>query len=185
MDKHDRPYKCYEPGCDKIQGFTYSGGLVRHQREVHKKDNDAKKPLMCPYADCNRSTGNGFTRQENLREHLRRRHMHTDEGLTASALVDMPWERANELEGVRANCPPATGLKRKHDSLNGELPDSDENGDDLQNEVKRLRRRLEQLERIVTDLQEAIRQPSVPEHDPQLTQAMPSPAPGHPGSPLL
>ncbi|KAJ5167014.1 uncharacterized protein N7482_005795 [Penicillium canariense] len=185
MDKHDRPYKCYEPGCDKIQGFTYSGGLLRHQREVHKKNNDAKKPLMCPYADCNRSTGNGFTRQENLREHLRRRHMHTDDGnSTTSILVDMPWERASELEGVRANSLPATGMKRKHDSPNGDLADTDEHGDDLHNEVKRLRRevqekdrRLEQLERIVADLQQAMPQPPVPEHDPQLTQTMPPPAP--------
>ncbi|KAJ5471989.1 hypothetical protein N7539_008558 [Penicillium diatomitis] len=165
MDKHDRPYKCYEPGCDKIQGLTYSGGLLHHQREVHKKNNDTKEPLMCPYTDCNRSTGNGFTRRENLREHLRRRHMHTDDGLTTSNLMDMPGERAN--------------------------PNSDENCDDLRNEVKRLRRemqkkdrRLEQLERIVTDLQKAIRQPSMPEHGPQFTQAMPSAA-QCPGSLLL
>ncbi|KAF7713159.1 Zinc finger C2H2 type domain-containing protein [Penicillium ucsense] len=184
MDKHDRPYKCFEPGCDKIQGFTYSGGLLRHQREVHKKNNDSKKPLMCPYADCNRSTGNGFTRQENLREHLRRRHMHTDDGSTASILVDMPWERANELEGVRANSLPATGIKRRHDSPLGDLPSHEDTGDDLHNEVKRLRRevqekdrRLEQLERIVADLQQAIPQTHVPEHDPQLTQAMPPPPP--------
>lgn len=35
MDKHDRPYKCTMIGCEKIPGFTYSGGLLRHQREVH------------------------------------------------------------------------------------------------------------------------------------------------------
>ncbi|KAJ5460919.1 uncharacterized protein N7458_002471 [Penicillium daleae] len=163
MDKHDRPYKCYEPGCDKIQGFTYSGGLLRHQREVHKK-NDTK-PLMCPYADCNRSTGNGFTRQENLREHLRRRHMHTEVVLTASPPVD-------------------ASLKRKHDSPNGELPDSQESGGGLHNEVKRLRResqekdhRLEQLERIITHLQQAISQPLVRKDDPQLTQARHTSAP--------
>ncbi|KAJ5833829.1 hypothetical protein N7474_002140 [Penicillium riverlandense] len=165
MDKHDRPYKCFEPGCDKIQGFTYSGGLLRHQREVHKKNTDAKKPLMCPYADCNRSAGNGFTRQENLREHLRRRHMHPDDG---SIVVDMPWERGNDLEGVRAaSLPNAAGIKRKH-SPDGHpgLPETDENGVDLHNELKRLRRevqekdrRLEELERIVSGLQQAMPQP--------------------------
>jgi hypothetical protein len=35
MDKHDRPYKCPADGCEKLPGFTYSGGLLRHQREVH------------------------------------------------------------------------------------------------------------------------------------------------------
>ncbi|KAJ5161609.1 hypothetical protein N7492_007001 [Penicillium capsulatum] len=180
MDKHDRPYKCYEPGCDKIQGFTYSGGLLRHQREVHKKNTDAKKPLMCPYPDCNRSTGNGFTRQENLREHLRRRHLHTDEN-TQPLLVEMPWDRSSELEGVRANSLPATGMKRKHDSPNGDLPETDENGADLHNEVKRLRRevqekdrRLEELERIVSGLQQALPQPPQPD-DPEVSvsQALP------------
>ncbi|KAJ5291674.1 hypothetical protein N7478_000925 [Penicillium angulare] len=171
MDKHDRPYKCFEPGCDKIQGFTYSGGLLRHQREVHKKNTDAKKPLMCPYTDCNRSTGSGFTRQENLREHLRRRHMHTDDG-QPSLILDMPWDRENELDGVRANSLPATGMKRKHDSPNGDL--GDEEGGDLHNEVKRLRRevqekdrRLEELERIVAGLQQVMPQPTHSEPDSQ------------------
>lgn len=183
MDKHDRPYKCFEPGCDKIQGFTYSGGLLRHQREVHKKNTDAKKPLMCPYGDCNRSTGNGFTRQENLREHLRRRHMHTDEG--PSIMVDSPWDRVNDLDGVRSNSLPAAGVKRRHDeSPTGELPETDENTIDLHSEIKRLRRevqekdqRLLDLERIVVSLQHAIPQPPGPDPEPQsLSQAI-SPVP--------
>jgi hypothetical protein len=76
MDKHDRPFTCQEPNCNITRGFTYAGGLLRHQREVHRKNLNGP-PIMCPYADCNRSSGNGFTRQENLREHLRRRHLHT------------------------------------------------------------------------------------------------------------
>ncbi|KAJ5561678.1 hypothetical protein N7461_000439 [Penicillium sp. DV-2018c] len=177
MDKHDRPYKCYEPNCDKIQGFTYSGGLLRHQREVHKKNTDATKPLMCPYSDCNRSTGNGFTRQENLREHLRRRHMHNDE---APPMVDMNWDRPDleGVEGVRAPSLPLTGMKRRLSSppiadLQG-LSGTDENAVNLHHEVKRLRReveekdrRLEELERIVAGIQQAIPQqsPSAPELD--------------------
>ena len=164
MDKHDRPYKCLEPGCDKIQGFTYSGGLLRHQREVHKKNINAKKPLMCPYADCNRSTGNGFTRQENLKEHLRRRHMHTDNGHASElSIVPVP-----ELDGTAA-LPVTSPVKRKRDSIDSvEIPDEEENGVDLRNEIKRLRReaqmkdrRLEELERIVADLQQRIPQTAV------------------------
>ena len=165
MDKHDRPYKCLEPGCDKIQGFTYSGGLLRHQREVHKKNVNAKKPLMCPYADCNRSTGNGFTRQENLKEHLRRRHMHTDNG-HASDLSIVPTA---DLDGTSSLPPPP--LKRKRDPMEEDasidIPEEEENGVDLRNELKRLRRevqekdrRLEELERIVSGLQQAIPQPT-------------------------
>ena len=43
MDKHDRPYKCNVKGCEKLQGFTYSGGLLRHEREVHKMHGGTNK----------------------------------------------------------------------------------------------------------------------------------------------
>ncbi|PKY08858.1 hypothetical protein P168DRAFT_278406 [Aspergillus campestris IBT 28561] len=166
MDKHDRPYKCLEPGCDKIQGFTYSGGLLRHQREVHKKNVNAKKPLMCPYTDCNRSTGNGFTRQENLKEHLRRRHMHTENGHAS----DLPMVPSPELDGAVSL--PTSAIKRKRESLDGdasvELPDEEGPDVDMHNELKRLRReveekdrRLEELERIVSGLQQAMPQPTM------------------------
>lgn len=85
MDKHERPYKCAEPGCASLQGFTYSGGLLRHQREVHKKNVATKINFMCPHAGCNRGIGQGFTRQENLKEHLRRRHPTSAEEAAAQA----------------------------------------------------------------------------------------------------
>ncbi|KAJ5940891.1 hypothetical protein N7516_001059 [Penicillium verrucosum] len=153
MDKHDRPYKCYEPNCDKIQGFTYSGGLLRHQREVHKKNTDTKKALISP-------------------------------------MVDMSWDRATELdgvEGVRAPSLPITGMKRRHDTPPvgdlRDMPETDEHGIDLHNEVKRLRRevqekdrRLEELERIVTNIQQAIPQQSPPGPELQdLSQPTPQP----------
>lgn len=154
-----------EPGCDKIQGFTYSGGLLRHQREVHKKNINAKKLMMCPYADCNRSTGHGFTRQENLKEHLRRRHMHTENGTT----TELSHIIASELDGA-SSISAASAVKRKRGSLEDgsvELADDEENGVDMRNELKRLRReveekdrRLEELERIVGGLQQAIPQPA-------------------------
>jgi hypothetical protein len=74
MDKHERPYKCEAPGCEKLQGFTYSGGLLRHQREVHKMHGGTKEPLYCPYENCKRNSGAGFTRKENRDEHVRRVH---------------------------------------------------------------------------------------------------------------
>jgi hypothetical protein len=37
MDKHDRLYRCSQPECSNLNGFTYSGGLLRHEREVHFK----------------------------------------------------------------------------------------------------------------------------------------------------
>lgn len=74
MDKHDRPYRCPHDSCEKLQGFTYSGGLLRHEREVHGKHGGPKEQLMCPFPDCKRANGKGFTRKENLNEHVRRVH---------------------------------------------------------------------------------------------------------------
>ncbi|KAK5170403.1 uncharacterized protein LTR77_004991 [Saxophila tyrrhenica] len=74
MDKHDRPYRCPHEECAKLQGFTYSGGLLRHEREVHNKHGGPKSKLVCPHVDCKRHTGKGFTRKENLNEHVRRVH---------------------------------------------------------------------------------------------------------------
>lgn len=74
MDRHERPYRCEEPECEKLRGFTYSGGLLRHQREVHKQHGGPKEMLMCPFPYCKRNSGAGFTRKENLNEHIKRVH---------------------------------------------------------------------------------------------------------------
>ncbi|KAL1297182.1 hypothetical protein AAFC00_004755 [Neodothiora populina] len=74
MDKHDRPYICKKPECASLQGFTYSGGLLRHQREVHGLHGGAKLQLHCHVENCKRKNQNPFTRRENLAEHLRRVH---------------------------------------------------------------------------------------------------------------
>ena len=87
MDKHDRPYKCNVKGCEKLQGFTYSGGLLRHEREVHKLHGGTKKSLFCPYPDCKRSSGQGFTRKENLAEHTRRVHRRTSMSADMHGLI--------------------------------------------------------------------------------------------------
>lgn len=83
MDKHERPYVCTYKECEKIQGFTYSGGLLRHEREVHGKHGGPKKALNCPHASCKRNKGKGFSRLENLQEHLRRVHRDASEGASA------------------------------------------------------------------------------------------------------
>lgn len=80
MDKHERPYRCTFKECEKVQGFTYSGGLLRHEREVHGKHGGPKKALNCPHASCKRNKGKGFSRLENLQEHLRRVHRDASEG---------------------------------------------------------------------------------------------------------
>jgi hypothetical protein len=74
MVTHARPYKCTIKGCEKRQGFTKNGGLLRHEREVHKLHGGSKRSCFCPFKNCERSSGVSFTRKENLAEHIRRVH---------------------------------------------------------------------------------------------------------------
>ncbi|KAF2873583.1 hypothetical protein BDV95DRAFT_489802 [Massariosphaeria phaeospora] len=173
MDKHDRPYKCNVKGCEKLQGFTYSGGLLRHEREVHKLHGGTKKSLYCPHPDCKRSSGSGFTRKENLAEHVRRVHRRTSTSSDLGNLVipgsntqddtnttdvrvasDSPYQRMADMHEEDSQYP----LKRKRS--NAGLSDTGDDTD-LRAEVKRLRKeceekdiRLQQLEAAVVALQQ-------------------------------
>jgi hypothetical protein len=94
MDKHDRPYNCNFDGCEKVQGFTSKSGLNRHEREVHKMKVKSKEGFLCPFQDCNRSFGAGFTRKENHAEHIRR--VHRNKRKRDSGDVDM-WAEVKRL----------------------------------------------------------------------------------------
>ncbi|EPQ66318.1 Bgt-1830 [Blumeria graminis f. sp. tritici] len=130
MDKHDRPYKCPSEGCDKLPGFTYSGGLLRHQREVHNLHGGPRKQLNCPHPNCKRFSGKGFSRQENLNEHLRR--VHTDAG------GDIQNGEETEDDGSER-----AGAKRKR-IMQGS---PNEDGADIRQEMARLRQENEELRR--------------------------------------
>jgi len=125
MDKHDRPYKCPSEGCEKLPGFTYSGGLLRHQREVHNLHGGPRKQLNCPHPNCKRFSGKGFSRQENLNEHLRRVHTDAAEILAAALESD---EEGSEVAGMKRKRPRDDGV-------------------DLRMEMKRLRKENEELKR--------------------------------------
>ncbi|KAK7749980.1 hypothetical protein SLS62_008089 [Diatrype stigma] len=130
MDKHDRPYRCSMKGCEKMQGFTYSGGLLRHAREVHNDHGGPKNLLYCPHPNCKRHIGKGFTRLENLNEHLRRCHTSGDDDggcvQGAPAAADNLINPDGALSAVRTE---RLGDKRK----------ANDEDQDPRDEVKRLR----------------------------------------------
>jgi hypothetical protein len=153
MDKHDRPYKCLEPGCDKAQGFTYSGGLLRHQREVHKKNHPTGSDLLyCDVPNCNRSNSQPFTRLENLKEHKRRRH------ITEAAITSPGDQRAMVTPATPAGPPHNRSYKRKRTTstdFHGELQPGDEqsNVDADSEQVKRLKRTIVLRDKTIGELQ--------------------------------
>ncbi len=135
MDKHDRPYKCAAEGCEKLPGFTYSGGLLRHEREVHGKHGGPKNSFYCPHLNCKRHSGKGFSRQENLNEHLRR--VHTQNGAALNGADGETDDGASDHAGAAVG----GGLKRKRDDR---ADDSD-----VREEIKRVRQENEELRRQV------------------------------------
>ncbi|KAL1840224.1 hypothetical protein VTJ49DRAFT_707 [Mycothermus thermophilus] len=146
MDKHDRPYKCGAQGCEKLPGFTYSGGLLRHEREVHGKHGGPRNSFFCPHPNCKRHSGKGFSRQENLNEHLRRVHTQNGTPATTATLNGITSAGATEAEtddGTSDNLT-GTSLKRKRTdgSTTGLADDSD-----LREEIKRVRQENEELRR--------------------------------------
>ena len=170
MDKHDRPYVCDEPGCENIRGFTYSGGLHRHQKEVHRQHGGPRGSCHCPYKDCKRSTGAGFSRKENLAEHIRRVHRDDD---APSSPQEEPHVASSTPLGRDAfgsqTLHSASGpRKRRRRANDDEFPGAggDEGGDegqtsqDLRQEVKKLRRELaekdERLQRLEEQVQEML-----------------------------
>nr|OQO22860.1 hypothetical protein B0A51_09282 [Rachicladosporium sp. CCFEE 5018] len=117
MDKHDRPYTCPQPQCAKLQGFTYSGGLLRHEREVHGKHGGPREQLRCHIAGCKRTTGKGFTRKENLNEHLRRVHSVT----SPDAAAQLRQTASDALPGAEAGDPTAGGRYSDGASIDDQL----------------------------------------------------------------
>lgn len=136
MDKHDRPYRCKETGCEKLPGFTYSGGLLRHEREVHGKHGGPKKQLNCPHPNCKRHTGKGFSRQENLNEHLRRVHT-ADAGMSQLTMVTMEEAEEDPNQAVM------TGMKRKRGNSKGDTSELE----NLREEIKKMKAENDELKR--------------------------------------
>ncbi|MCJ1462661.1 hypothetical protein MMC07_001264 [Pseudocyphellaria aurata] len=158
MDKHNRPYVCEEPGCEKIRGFTYSGGLLRHQREVHRQHGGPKASCMCPFRDCKRSTGTGFSRKENLSEHLRR--VHRGVGDERDTVVTAPTALASSTPTGRSV--PVIDSRKRRRANDDDDNDDDDDMDavneprDLRKQVRRLRKELQEKDERLKKLEQAV-----------------------------
>ncbi|KAL9006817.1 MAG: hypothetical protein Q9188_000428 [Gyalolechia gomerana] len=173
MDKHTRPYVCNLPGCEKVRGFTYSGGLSRHQREVHRQYGGPKASYMCPHKDCKRSTGSGFSRRENLQEHLRRVHRQagdaeTDKQAAVEATSPVPTEPKrrrrlvdNDAEEDNNQTEPVLRESRKRRRNDNDSDEDDSDSDQNQRkglsaEVKRIRKELQEKDERLRKLEQIV-----------------------------
>ena len=78
VDSHLKPYRCKAESCEGAR-FSSTACLLRHEREAHGLHGHGDKPFLCMYDGCERAVpGNGFPRQWNLRDHMKR--VHNDHG---------------------------------------------------------------------------------------------------------
>ncbi|KAK8007153.1 hypothetical protein PG989_001143, partial [Apiospora arundinis] len=74
VDSHLKPYRCKVDSCQNLR-FSSTACLLRHEREAHAMHGHGDKPYACTYEDCSRSLPeNGFSRNWNLKDHMRRVH---------------------------------------------------------------------------------------------------------------
>ena len=126
---------------------------------MHQKHSGPKAPLMCPHQICKRSSGKGFTRRENLLEHLRRVHAPGPAGSHQHQTSADPHDDDAEPES-----PPAMSRKRKRSLGDDEsLPasyapavDSDDGVGDLHEQVKRLKGQIDEKDRRLRDLEASV-----------------------------
>ncbi|KAI2630022.1 hypothetical protein GGS21DRAFT_492129 [Xylaria nigripes] len=145
MDKHERPYKCLAAGCENVPGFTYSGGLLRHEREVHRKHGGPKNPLYCPHRGCKRHKDSSFARLENLNEHLRRCHTpNCPESVIQGEEPDTQHAKLARTTALPAAVSPVLDMASPRTANKRKAVD-----DKLREEIKRLRLENQELKRKI------------------------------------
>ena len=125
IDRHQRPYVCENPECKSLRGFTYKGGLHRHQREVHQTETGLRGMFYCSAPGCKRHT-HGFPRRENMEEHVRRIHKKKQPTTSPDGL------RSEDSTEHQHN-------KRKRCTSDSEEAESETDVEELRREVKRLK----------------------------------------------
>ena len=82
-------------GCTHQRSFNRKADLERHQREVHDSQSN-RNDFLCTHPGCKRSLlGKGFSRKENLADHLKRIHKNTE--LNAGNNTDLRSPQSSTL----------------------------------------------------------------------------------------
>jgi hypothetical protein len=70
MLRHDKPFRCDVPNCNRADGFTTSNDLDRHKKSIHK--------IGCASEKCKTKT-KVWPRLDNFKQHIERIHKDEDE----------------------------------------------------------------------------------------------------------
>ncbi|KAI9166659.1 hypothetical protein HJFPF1_02773 [Paramyrothecium foliicola] len=108
VDSHLKPYRCKAESCEGAR-FSSTACLLRHEREAHGLHGHGDKPFLCMYEGCERAVpGNGFPRQWNLRDHMKRVHNdHGSAGGSPPAATQQPKGRKRKTDVPEAQATPS------------------------------------------------------------------------------
>lgn len=103
MDSHLKPYRCKAESCEGAR-FSSTACLLRHEREAHGLHGHGDKPFLCIYEGCERGVpGNGFPRQWNLRDHMKR--VHNDQGSSGGSPPCAPVQQPTKSRKRKTDVP--------------------------------------------------------------------------------
>ncbi|CAF9904117.1 MAG: hypothetical protein ALECFALPRED_004853 [Alectoria fallacina] len=84
--RHQKPFKCDVPGCNRETGFTTKNDLDRHKKSIHQVY--IGKSYMCAAPHCAKKN-KIWPRADNFRQHIIRLHRDWN----VQELMDKSWER--------------------------------------------------------------------------------------------
>ncbi|KAI0025003.1 hypothetical protein F4780DRAFT_489269 [Xylariomycetidae sp. FL0641] len=115
VDSHLKPYRCKNESCENAR-FSSTACLLRHEREAHAMHGHGDKPYLCTYEGCDRALpGNGFPRQWNLKDHMRRVHNDNGSSLPTSSPSALGSSQVT-AKGRKRKSKDAVDSIRKHTS---------------------------------------------------------------------
>ena len=86
--QHTRPFRCVEPGCNRVDGFSTQNDLDRHNRSLHKNSSSAiGKHYKCTVGHCV-DTDKIWPRADNFRNHLIHVHSMSKEEISQRNYLD-------------------------------------------------------------------------------------------------
>ena len=83
--RHEKPFKCDVPSCNRTEGFTTKNDLDRHKKSIHAVQSG--KSFMCAAPHCAKKN-KIWPRADNFRQHIHRLHA----GCNVQELMDQSVE---------------------------------------------------------------------------------------------
>lgn len=94
---HMKPFKCLEPDCSQLEGFTTLHNLDEHRERVHHLEPQSSSNRIYVCSICPRVAGReakSWTRKDNYRAHMQR--MHSRHGADRIAVDPQPFRLSDQ-----------------------------------------------------------------------------------------